>query len=125
MQQTEIYDILGHFLPLLPLDNQENQQSYDVCFLTYGVQQTEIFVILDYFLPFYLPNTPKNQNFEKMKKTPRDIILPMCTINDNHMMYGSWGMEHVMDRTFCYFGPVSPFYPPNNPKMKILKKLKI
>ena len=36
------------------------------------------------------PNNPKNQNFEKMKKTPRDIIiLHMFTINDNHMMYGS------------------------------------
>ena len=33
---------------------------------------------------------PENQNFEKMKKTPEDIIiLDMCTINDSHMMYGS------------------------------------
>ena len=44
--------------------------------------------------PFYHPNNPKNQNFEKLKKTPRDIIiLHMCTIHDNHMMYGSWDME--------------------------------
>ena len=51
---------------------------------------TEFFVILDHFLPFYPPNNPKNQNFEKMKKTPGDIIiLHKCTINDNHMMYGS------------------------------------
>ena len=33
---------------------------------------------------------PKKLKFEKMKKAPGDIInLPMCTINDNHMMYGS------------------------------------
>ena len=33
---------------------------------------------------------PENQNFEKMKKTPEDIIiLQMCTINDSHMMYDS------------------------------------
>ena len=25
VQQTEIFDILGHFLPFLPLDNLENQ----------------------------------------------------------------------------------------------------
>ena len=25
---------------------------------------------------------------------PRDIILHMCIINDNHMMYDSWNMEH-------------------------------
>ena len=30
----------------------------------------------------------------KMKKTSGDIvILHICTINDNHMMYGSWDME--------------------------------
>ena len=51
---------------------------------------TELFVIFGHFLPFYPLNNPKNQNFEKMKKTPGDIIiLHMCTINDNHMMYGS------------------------------------
>ena len=44
------------------------------------------------FVPFYCPDNPINQNFEKMKekKTPGDIIiLYMCTINDNHMMYDS------------------------------------
>ena len=42
------------------------------------------------FLSFYPPNNLKNQNFEKMKKIPRDIIiLHTCTINDNYMMYDS------------------------------------
>ena len=46
------------------------------------------------FWTVFCPNNPKNQNFEKMKKTPRDtIILHKCTINDNHMMYGSWDMK--------------------------------
>ena len=41
-------------------------------------------------LPFYRPNKQKNQNVEKMKNTPEDIIiLHMCTINDDHMMYSS------------------------------------
>ena len=45
------------------------------------------FVILDHFLHFYPANNPKNQKFEKMKKTPGDtIILHRCTINDNHIM---------------------------------------
>ena len=50
-----------------------------------------VFVILDCFLAFYPPKDPENQNFEKIKKiTPEDvIILHRCTINDNHMMYGS------------------------------------
>ena len=34
-----------------------------------------IFVILGHFLPFYPTNNPKNQNFEKMKKNPGDIII--------------------------------------------------
>ena len=47
------------------------------------------FVFLGYFLALYLPN-PENQNFEKMKKTPEDIIiLHMSTINQNHVMYDS------------------------------------
>ena len=51
-------------------------------------QQTKFFLILDNFLPFYPPNNPENQNFQKTKKTPGDmIILHMYTINDNHMIY--------------------------------------
>ena len=46
-----------------------------------------------YFRPVFVllpPNNPKNQNFEKNEKNPRDIIiLNMCTINDNHMMHDS------------------------------------
>ena len=48
------------------------------------------------FCPFGLffallpANNPKNQNFEKMKKLPGNIIiLHRCNINDNHMMHGS------------------------------------
>ena len=45
----------------------------------WSVWQTEFFVILDRFLPFYPLNNLKNQNFEKLKKTPGDIIiLHMC-----------------------------------------------
>ena len=54
-------------------------QSYDLWFLSYGVQQTNIFVILDHFLPFYppppFPNNPKNKNFEKMKKKNKQLEI--------------------------------------------------
>ena len=68
-------------------------QYYDVWFLRYGARQREFFVILDCFLPFYPTMDPENQNFEKIKKTPENIILQMCTINDSHMMHGSWEMK--------------------------------
>ena len=59
------------------------------------------------------PNNPKNQNFEKMKKTPGDIIiLQMYTLNGNRIMHGSWHMEHVTDRIFCNFGPFFVLLPP-------------
>ena len=77
------------------------------------------------FLPFYPPNNSKNQNFEKLKKTPGDIIiLHMCTINDNHMMYGSWDMKRDRQNflsfwtVFCHFAPLA------TRKIKILKNWK-
>ena len=97
VRQTEIFVILGYFLPFQPPDNPENQnfkiekstwryylfrnlhckwQSYDVWFLRYGAQQTEFF-------------GPRKSKFWKNQKTPADIIiLQMFTINDSHM-YGS------------------------------------
>ena len=66
-----------------------NDDHIDVWFLRYGVRHAGFFVILDYFLSFYLSNNLKNQNFGKMKKIPIDyIILHMCIINENHMIYG-------------------------------------
>ena len=63
-------------------------------FLRYRVQQTEFVVIVDHFLLVYPPLDPESQNFEKTKKTPGDIIiLQICAIIDNHMMYGSWDIE--------------------------------
>ena len=46
-----------------------------------------------FFLPFYPSHNPKNQDFKKMKKATRDIIiLHMCTQNYDHMMHSSWNM---------------------------------
>ena len=57
---------------------QQKWQSYDVWFLRYEVWRTEFFVILDCFLPFYPHNNPKNQNFEKMKKTLEISSFYIC-----------------------------------------------
>ena len=109
--------ILGHFLPFYHPQKPKNQnfekwknfleissfytvyqksQSYGVWFLRYGVRQIEFFVILDCFLHFTSPPLwiQKIKILKKMKKTSEDIIiLQICTINDSHMMYGSWGTE--------------------------------
>ena len=63
--------------------------------LRYGARLTKCFVIWDCFCPFTPLMTQKfkilkNWKKEKQKQKPGDIIiLQMCTINDNDMMYGS------------------------------------
>ena len=118
--RTEFFVILGHFLPFEPRNNTKNHnlgkmkkkagryyhftllyhkwRSYDVWFLRYGARQTDFLSFWFIFCPF----NPKNQNFEKMKKIPRDIILHKCTINENHM-YGSWDMKCVILSHFLPF----------------------
>ena len=77
---------------------------------------------MDYFS--LLPSkNPKNPNFEKMRQLPGDIIiLHMCTINDNHMMYGSWDMEHDRQNFLWFWTFFCPFTPLKTWKIKILKK---
>ena len=58
-------------------------------------------IVIVIFFPFYPPNSPKNQNLKKMKKTPRDIIiLHMCTKNYDvrFLRYGARQMDRWMDR---------------------------
>ena len=85
--------------------------SYDVWFLRYGVRQTEFFLILDHVFAFLPPNNLENENFEKMKKMPEDIInSDKCTINNNHMMYDSWDTKS--DRqNFFHFWPFFALLP--------------
>ena len=76
-----------------------------------------------FFFPFDPPNNPMNQNFAKMKTMPGDIILHMCTINDNHKIYGSWDMER--DREFVILDDFFALLPPlTTRKIKFLKKWK-
>ena len=83
----------------------------------------QFFVILYRFLLFHPSMDPENQNFEKMKKTPEDIIiLQMCTINGSHicMVPDIWS---ATDRIFLSFWTIFlfPFTPSNNPKNQNLK----
>ena len=68
------------------------------------------FVILGNFLHFDPPDNLKNQNLKKWKKTPGDIIiLNLCTTDDNHMMYGSWDIEHNRHNFFSFWAIFCPF----------------
>ena len=52
------------------------------------------------------------------------IFLHMCTINDNHMMYGSWDMEYDRQKFLSFRTFFWPFMPLTTWKIKILKKMK-
>ena len=68
---------------------------------------------------------PKNQNFEKMKKTHGDIIiLHKYTTNDNPMMYGSWDMKCDGQNFLSFWTIFCPFTPETTQQIKILKKWK-
>ena len=81
----------------------------------------QFFVILDHFLHFYALNNTKNQNFEKLKKTPGDIIiLHKCIKNHDHVLYFSWDMVHDRCNYFSFWAIFCPFSPKkqNFTKMK-------
>ena len=135
--------ILGHFLPFYLPKNQTNQnfeeilktcwiyhhftqvyqkpQSYHKWFRRNGVRQTEFFVILGHFLPFPPTNDPENQNFENKKKIPWDILLQMCTINEDHMMYGSWNIRYDTHNFLLFWTIFCPFTPWQPGKLKFWK----
>ena len=84
-------------------------KSYDVWFLT-----DKIFCHFEPFFALLHPNNPKNQTFEKMKKTSGDsIILQKYTRNHdmlhcylrNNMRWDGWILGYFL-----------PFYPPNDQK---------
>ena len=74
--------------------SNKNHMMYD--FWDMECDRQNFFSFQTIFCPFIPPPPPplKNQNFKKMKKNHRDIILlHKYTINDNHMIYGSWDIN--------------------------------
>ena len=124
MKQKKFKKKFLEILSFVPL--MHKWKSYDVWFLRYGVWQTEFFLTLDHFLPFYSPKNLENHNFDKMKKTTRDIIiLYMCTINENRMMYIFWDMKHNRQNFLSFWAIFCPFTPLTTPQKSKLWKNEI
>ena len=106
------WNIFCTFIPLTTwkiqtFENIKTSHGYIIilhmCTIRYGVWQWYFLKFWTVFCPFTYTHTPLHScptpnNTEKKlwknEKTPWDIIiLHMCTINDNHMMYGSWDMK--------------------------------
>ena len=78
--------------------------------------------VLLFWAIFYPPDNPKNQNFEKTTQIPQDIILHLCTTNDNYMMYGSWDMECNRQNFLSFWTIFYDFAPLTTCKIKIFWK---
>ena len=94
--------------------------------------------IFCHFGPFFallpLPlNDPEYQNFEKKKWKKCLEILSfytyMCTINEDHKIYGSWNIRCDRQKFLTFWAIFCPFSSLTNWKIKILtlkkKKLEI
>ena len=65
----------------------------------------------------------KIKMLKKMKTATGDtIILHMCTINDNHMVYGFWDMERDWHNFLWFWTIFWPFNTLTTKKIKVLKK---
>ena len=82
------------------------QSLHDVMHSSWGIEQNILkLMILGHFLPFYHPLQLKNSKstFWKMKKFAGNIIiLQIWTINENHVMYGSWDMNRDEDNFLSF-----------------------
>ena len=103
----------------------QKPQSYEIQFLDPEIQSET--VILDHFWLIAPPsislNNPENQNFEKMKKTSRDvIILNLCNKFKWCMLTQTWSGTDII---FCHFRPFFALLPHYwSQKLKFGKKLK-
>ena len=85
--------------------------SWDWAWQTKIGNYGSLFALLPSPLP---PKHPKNQNFERMKKTAGYItILHKCTRNHNHRSYSFWDMEWNTQiflsfwAIFCHLTPLT------------------
>ena len=85
-------------------------------------------IIFCHFRPYFslLPHYwPQTLDFGKNAKKHGDIILlHMCTINQDHMIHGSWDMKFNRHNFFVISGKFLPFYPPNTLKNEKIKNEK-
>ena len=100
-------------------------QSYDVWFLRYGVL-LRFLSFWTIFCSFNSLRTQKIKILKTMKKHPGDIIiLHMCIINENLMMYRSWDMEHDRHIFLSFWTIFCPFTPLNQNFEKMKEHLEI
>ena len=127
--------IKGHFLPFypppFPLKNLKNQSLekwkkiagyiiiLHICtktqnHITVSEIQSETDKKFCHFGPFFALFTPLltlKIKIWKKKMHGNIILLHMCTMNQDHMMYGSWDIRYNGQNVFVILGHFLPFSP--------------
>ena len=84
---------------------------------SWDIEQDRQNFMSKFFVLPYPPKNPKNQNFEKMKKPPRDIIiLHQCTKNHDYMLKFCLDMACIACNYFSFWAIFLLFYLPNSLK---------
>ena len=90
---------------ILHMYTKNHDHNYDICCLRYGVWQ-----IICHFGPFFTLLSPYWPKKIKCTKTLDIILIHMCSINENHMIYGSSDISNN-EQSFCHSGPFFAFWP--------------
>ena len=115
------------FRPFHPPDNPANQnfkieRNNHMMYGSWDMERNRIFCHSGLFFALLPPYGPRKSKLWKNEKTTEDIIiLYMCTINDSHMMCGSWDMECNRQNFVSFWAFFCPFTPLTIQKIKILK----
>ena len=102
----------------------ENHMMYDSWDMKCAKQI--FFVILGYFLPSYPRNSPKNENWKKLKKSTwkyhhfTQVYEKSWSYAILFLRYGAWRMKLLL----FMLGYFLPLYPHNSPKNEKFKKMK-
>ena len=102
----------------------ENHMMYDSWDMKCAKQN--FFVILGYFLPSYPHNSPKIENWKKLKKNTwryhhfTQVYEKSWSYAILFLRYGAWRMKLLL----FMLGYFLPLYPHNSPKNEKFKKMK-
>ena len=104
----------------------QQSQSYDVQFLGHSQTDKKFLSFWAIFCPFTSPtNDIEYQNFERKKKRKKCLEILffytyMCTINEDHMIYGSCNIRCNRQTFSTFWAIFCPFSPLTTWKIKVL-----
>ena len=101
----------------------QKSQSYDVQFLRYRVRHKNFCHFRPFFCPFASPL--KIPNIKVLKKWKKFLVIfsfytYMCTINEDHMIYGFWNIRCDRQKFLTFWANFCPFNPLKTWNIKIL-----